>query len=109
MINKLKRKFIIITMSVLTAFVFVIVAVINVINYVEINHQIDRTIDLIQENYGKMPDHNFFPNDNQNSPKREESIMRMRYFTVSFNNGDVSDVTLDKMITLDEEEAKKSQ
>ena len=107
MINKLKRKFIIITMSVLTAFVFVIVAVINVINYVEVNHQIDRTIDLIQENYGKMPDHNFYPNDNQNPPKREESIMRMRYFTVSFNNGDVSDVTLDKMISLDEEEAKK--
>lgn len=106
MISKIKRKFIIITMSVLSAFVFIVVAVINIINYSNINARIDRAIDAIQENYGILPDLTPPHETIRFAPRPDNMIMQTRYFTVSFIDENISNVYLDRSVSIEEAEAK---
>lgn len=105
MINKLKRKFIIVTSLVLFTVFFVVVATMNVVNYCNINDRADNIIDVIANNDGKMPGH-IKPNEHNNDELPGETPFSARFFTVSFSEDEIVNVNLDRIAIIDEEEAK---
>ena len=56
MINKLRKKFIIISMLSVTLVLAVLIAAINIFNYREVIRNADEVLDMLIENNGEMPD-----------------------------------------------------
>lgn len=89
MISRLKRKFIMITMSSLCLVMMLLVGTINVINYNQINQTAEETLRILSENQGRFPDfnHGIAP------PKikrpgfemNEETKFQTRYFLVELD------------------------
>jgi len=89
MINKLKRKFIMITMASLLLVMILLVGTINIINFYRTDQMAEGTLKLLSENQGKFPD---FKKDKL-PPKEprtgfvmnEETKFQTRYFMIELN------------------------
>ena len=110
MINSLRKKFIIFTMLVLSTLFFIIVATINIVNYISINNNADSILDILEDNNGIIPDRkpepNIKPSDKNNPSLDGELSFRSRYFTVTIIDDEVTSINLDRIAMIDEETAK---
>ncbi len=108
MINKLKRKFIILSLTALLALLLVIVAGMNLINYNTVVNESDFVLSMISDNKGHFPD-NLFQEDKKDfgmKPMSPEIPFESRFFTVEFDKNEkvVFADTL-KITAVDEENA----
>ena len=117
MIYKLQRKFILISMISVFIVLSAITVFINISNYININKNASRTIDLILENGGQFPKHpknkdDFKPLSPDNSP---EAPFSTRFFTVStdesgeaeaINTGNIAAISTSEAATLAKEISK---
>lgn len=111
MINKLKRKFIMITMASLLLVMILLVGTINIINFHRMNQIAEGTLQFLSENQGKFPD---FKKDKL-PPKEphtgfvmnEETKFQTRYFMIELDEkgaamkidtGHISAVTSDEAL-----------
>lgn len=88
MIRKLQRKFVLITMLSVVGVLSLIITLINVMNYVNINREVDEITQMLADNNGRFPR----PEHNMNRPAREpemnmteETPYETRYFSVQFS------------------------
>lgn len=89
MINQLKRKFIMITMTSLSLVLMLLVGTINIIIYNQINRTAEETLRILSENQGRFPDFQ----KNMGPPKlkrpgfemNEETRFQTRYFLVELD------------------------
>lgn len=134
MIKRLRRRFITIAMVSIGIVLFIIMATINVANYVSVNTSADERLDLISSFDGTMPKmtgeygykrdtdtnnaNNTLPPDDAEMEEREdfrnnyktlsaETPFDTRYFTVSISSdGSVTEAGLDYIAAVSEEEAE---
>lgn len=110
MIQKLKLKFIILSMTALLVLLTVIVAGMNIINYNSVIEEADSVLSVLSQNRGIFPE--FEPNaigrpDDKLPPHLSpETPYESRYFSVSYNKmGDVVNVDVSKISAIDRENA----
>lgn len=85
MIKKLRRKFIVIAMLSVLVVLGGIIAVINIVNYCQINANADRILDVLVQNQGQFPPRDL-PQKDENKPRLDfspETPYETRYFTVT--------------------------
>ncbi|WP_461205281.1 sensor histidine kinase [Clostridium sp. DL1XJH146] len=103
MIEKLRRKFIFITMGSVIFVITTIMLSINIFNYMEVNNKVNGIIDIIIENEGYFPDTNELENYVYNLSA--ETPFRTRYFTVKINsNNEVIDIYTGKIAAISPED-----
>ena len=117
MINKLRKKFIIISMLSVTLVLAVLIAAINIFNYREVIRNADEVLDMLIENNGEMPDTEpepfgkQFGNQGDGKGKRRGQMSpEMKYETRFFkvildNDGDVSVIDTGKIAAVNSSEA----
>lgn len=108
MIKKLKKRFILIAMLAVTGVMLVLCLTLNILNFVSVNSQLNRTLDSISSNSGsfpppalddKKPDQK--PDDKQD---REKPFMT-RYFVLNYDSdGNLSSSNLDNIAAVTESE-----
>ena len=107
MIKKLRRKFIIIVLSIVFVVISTIISVINVVNYQNIKKETDKIINVLVDNDGKMPLPPFMVPDNSVTELPPETPFQTRYFTVLIaSNGEIS-VNMERVVAITEEQAIK--
>ncbi len=103
MIKKIRYKFILVSMISLTLVITIIIAIINIIGYINITKTADKKLELISNNNGIFPTNKPSfdkKNDKNLSP---EAPFETRYFSVIVHsNGDVYGVNVDKVSVIDE-------
>ncbi len=84
MIQKLRRKFIAITMCSVIVVLGVIMGVVNFVNYQDINRRADERLNILAENDGVFPKPDDFPHGKEPPPRdmSPEAPFDTRYFTV---------------------------
>lgn len=120
MIKILRRKFISIAMLSTSLVLFVIIASINVANYISMNSTLDVRLELIADNGGRFPDFNQAPApsdasipDDTIEPSRKHGIDKetpfdTRYFSVLlYDNGTVSIIDTGKIASVTTEQASE--
>lgn len=120
MIKTLRRKFISIAMLSTALVLFVIIASINVANYISMNSTLDVRLELIADNGGRFPDFNQAPApsdasipDDTVDPNRKHGIDKetpfdTRYFSVLlYDNGTVSIIDTGKIASVTTEQASE--
>lgn len=120
MIKILRRKFISIAMLSTSLVLFVIIASINVANYISMNSTLDVRLELIADNGGRFPDFNQAPAPSDASipdgtiePSRKHGIDKetpfdTRYFSVLlYDNGTVSIIDTGKIASVTTEQASE--
>lgn len=76
MIKKLKKKFVLVSMSIFFVVLFVLALVINIANYIEINKHSNRVLNLLSENDGDFSRQGNFRYDPRETEKfRDESLL----------------------------------
>lgn len=111
MIKKLQRKFIFIATVVITVFIVVLLAAINVANYIDVNDVASQRLEYIVRNQGKIPrdprEDPFESNtdDRFSNGFSPEMPYETRYFTVTFTNDIVTGINLDNIAAIDAETA----
>lgn len=133
MIKKLRRKFILVATAATAVVLFSLVGIINVLNYVTINRSADDRLALLASSGGSflfaIEDHTPPENEesaDENVPEAEgknerpdlpisifdgkhgisrETPFEARYFSVTYENGQVSSVDLSRIATVDGEQA----
>lgn len=92
MINQLKRKFIMITMSSISLVMILLVGAINIINFNQMNETAEETLHILSENQGRFPDFNrgLTPPKNKRLgfEMNEETRFQTRYFLVTLDEED---------------------
>lgn len=88
MINKLRKKFIIIAMGTMTFVLFVIILVINCVNYSSIVSEADKTLKIISDNNGTFPMNN--PTNELVIDKSDETSSLETNNSTSENNSNTS-------------------
>lgn len=99
MIKKLRRRFIGIGMFSIFLVLFLIVGIINTVNFASLNDRINNILNVLGENNGTFP-----PYD-ESLPIEEEDPYAVRYFTVTLNESGVLKVDAEKVVKITEEEA----
>ncbi len=112
MIQKLKLKFIILSMTALLVLLTVIVAGMNIINYSSVIEEADSILSVLSQNKGMFPDFEpnaiGRPNDKLPPHLSPETPYESRYFSISYNEmGDVVNVDVSKISAIDRENAVK--
>lgn len=106
MFNKLRHKFILISMLSLTFVIAVIIMSINIYNYNKVIKSIDNTLDFLIFNNGIFPkdkDDNYHHPADKMSP---EAAFETRYFTVIIaDDGTIKNVNTDKIARIDADDA----
>lgn len=124
MIKKLKRKFILLTMTSLFALLLVIVAGMNIMNYTSVVAEADDILSILTKNGGDFPDiKNIAPDSNGTAPDHTNTITEFtggfgkkhmspevpfesRYFSVQFDSsGSVVFADTGKIAAIDKETA----
>ena len=87
MINRLRRRFIIIAMSSVTLVILLLSLAVNLVNFVSINADLNDMLELICENRGSIPD---FPKGGRPGGRRDfpispETPYSTRYFVIRCN------------------------
>ena len=108
MIKKLQRRFIFVAMGAVVTVLTIIMAIINVSNYLDVISEADRTLSFIEENGGKFPR----PSGEKQKPHIDgmsaEAPFETRFFAVflddegkavSANTGSIAAITTDVAIT----------
>lgn len=110
MIQRLKLKFILLSMTALFVLLTVIVAGMNIINYNSVIEEADSVLSVLSQNRGMFPE--FEPNaigrPNDKLPPKlsPETPYESRYFSVSYNEmGDIVNVDVSKISAIDRENA----
>ncbi len=105
MIERLRRKFILITMGSVIFVIMSIVIALNIFTYIGVDKKIDQVMDIIIENEGHFPIGNELENFVSNlSP---ETPFRTRYFTVIINSDNkIMDIDTGKVAAISSEEGK---
>lgn len=89
---------------------FIIVATINIVNYISINNNADGIIDILEDNNGiipyRKPEPNIKPSDKNNPSLDGELSFRSRYFTVTIIDDEIASINLDRIAMIDEATAK---
>lgn len=102
MISKLRRRFILITVLAVVVFVSLIIAVINVTNFIRVTDTADRILDAIVEGDGHLP-----PVPSQ-GPIDLSTRNNARYFWVKYNsNGSIKEVNTKNVALISDEAAKQ--
>lgn len=92
MINKIRKKFIIIAITSVTLIIVGALSLVTIIAYVRINAQIDSFLVYITQNDGRMYDHkitplaNYWFNDTSWTDDTPDFPYQLRYFSVLVNN-----------------------
>ncbi len=110
MIQRLKRKFILLSMTALLVLLAVIVAGMNIINYNSVIEEADSILSVLSQNRGIFPDFEpnaiGRPNDKLPPHLSPETPYESRYFSVSYNKmGDIVNVDVSKISAIDRENA----
>ncbi len=110
MIEKLKRKFIILSMTALFVLLALIVAGMNIINYNSVIEETDEILSILSQNKGIFPmaDANIGdrPIDKLPPNLSPETPYESRYFSVSYNEmGDLVQVDVSKITAVDTNDA----
>ncbi|MEA4920320.1 MAG: HAMP domain-containing sensor histidine kinase [Clostridiaceae bacterium] len=112
MIKTLQRKFIITAMVAISVLLVVLVGAINAANYMLVDKQSDRLLDMLTDTQGK-------PNPKTNPKNKaqpwsfnfqinEDTAMSARYFTVAFDeDGNVIKVDIGRISSVTQEEARE--
>ncbi|MBE6984160.1 MAG: GHKL domain-containing protein [Ruminococcaceae bacterium] len=81
MIQKLRKKFILISMAAFFSVLLVIISTINIVNYVEVVHEADELLTILSDNHGRFPKE---PNGEKPSPGHmsPETPYESRFFSV---------------------------
>ena len=87
MINRLRRRFIIIAMSSVTLVILLLSLAVNLVNFVSINADLNDMLELICENRGSIPDFpkGGRPGDRRDFPISPETPYSTRYFVIRCN------------------------
>ncbi len=110
MINKLRRRFILIAMASLAAVLILMIGTINLSNFHAIGENAERLIELINQNGGKLPDRGNQPVKPSHSDSRPphlspETPFNTRYFTVTLSAGEVLSADIGMTASMDEASA----
>lgn len=100
MLKKLQRKIICVAMASMSLVLIIIIASININNYININKQADNLLLILKDNNGKFP---FVKDYGKFSP---ETPFATRYFTIIQNDQGTLIINVDKIASVDEEKAK---
>ena len=82
MLQKLRVKFILLTMTLLLLVLAVIMGTVNLLNYRHVLNSADQTLDLLLEGNGRFPDNLFSGNKSINPKMSPELPFESRFFTV---------------------------
>lgn len=106
MIKKLRRKFIIIAMSSVAVVLFLIIGIVNIVNYVQVNKKSDNVIAMLVEGEGQFPSAPPLPDKWHGiSP---ETPFETRFFTATVDgDGNVAFLDLRRIAALSESDARK--
>lgn len=112
MINKLRRKFILISITTVTIIVVGALSLVTIIAYVRINSQIDSFLVYISQNDGRMYEHklpqlnNYWFNDTSWTDDTPDFPYQLRYFSVLVsNNGYVEAINIKNIAAFTQNEA----
>ncbi len=115
MIKRLRKKFILISIVTVTSVLLLLFAGVNIVNLVSVRSKLDKTINMITENSGKMPepaksaDHPGFGQRPFNPVNGErfdkETPFQTRFFVVWFDEDEnVTNYNLDKIAAVETDE-----
>ncbi len=108
MIRKLKIKFVTLAMAALIVLMVVVVATMNIINYISVVEESDMILSVLSENQGNFPKPNGGNNFGNRLPPNmsPETPYESRYFTVVIDeNGNVTNTDISQIISVDRSEA----
>lgn len=98
MMKSLQKKFIRITMLAVTAVMLVLCLSVNIANYVSTQSDLNRTLDMIADHRGTVP-------EKPTGPFTEETPYSTRYFVLRYNDeGVLSDAGLDNIASITEDD-----
>lgn len=106
MIQRLRKKFTLLSMAAFFVVLAVIVSCINVVNYIQTVNQADELLDILSDNKGVFP-----PPVKEKAPLPKhispETPYETRYFSVVINqaSGDVVEVEMSRIISVDRDTA----
>lgn len=105
--KKLKIKFILISMLSVFLVLFIIIGIINIVSYSNINKDADNTLELLISNNGSF---NEIPNQ-KNPPNKRPNMspevpFETRYFTVTLNDTSVISIDTGKIAAISSDDAK---
>lgn len=114
MLNKLRLKFIAVSLAATLVVLTLIVGGINVKNYSAVKKNAERTLQMLAQNGGEFPSKDEKPAPGAEEPPKKndggmspEMPFETRYFTVTLGaNGDVSAVNTKNIAAISEDEAK---
>lgn len=108
MIKKLRIKFIVISISSTILVLFIILGVINLLNYREAVSRTDVVLELLLDNQGRLPRDSYKIARKKNAAITPELSFEARYFSVFISDsGEIEEVDLGKIAAVDEEMAQK--
>lgn len=108
MTKKLKRRFIIFTMTAVTCLLVFIVLAINELNWVMLEHQSDTVLDILVKSEGAFNKMDFNQPPPFSRPMNMDRMRSSRFFIVrSDANGNIKDVNTDQISSIDHETAKR--
>ena len=107
MIKRLRLKFVVVATCVVVAVLGGIIAIINAVNYANLNADADRVLESLSEDRGAMP----IPQDDPKRPDEPMQFMppetrRAGYFTVTVSDGEIKDVNVSMIPQLNETQAE---
>lgn len=106
MIRKLKRKFILLSMTALTLLLAVILVGMNLINYTSVVDEADEILSILSHNKGTFPELGDRPGDKLPPHMSPETPYESRFFSVAFDGvGNVIRADTGRISAVDEEAA----
>lgn len=125
MIRRLRKKFVFVAMIAVAAVLLTIIGIVNIVNYVYLNESADEKLALLAKNGGSFfnegnnefgppgaggpdePDASILPPDFFVGRRwmNEETPYEVRYFSVTYENGELTEVNVRRIASVDEQEA----
>lgn len=106
MIQKLKRRFVALSMTALLVLLCAIIAGMNIVNYTAVVKEADETLELLAANSGTFPDMDFIGGFNRPPGFSPETPYESRYFSILIGpGGTVLQTDTSRIEAIDEEQA----
>ncbi len=107
MTKKLKKRFIIFTMTAVTLLLLFIVLAVNTLNWVMLDRRSDAVLDTLVDSNGAFHKMDFDPPPPFSQPIDMDKMQASRFFIVkSDENGNITDVNIDRISAIDSESAQ---
>lgn len=112
MIEKLRRKFILVTMAIVFLVMFVVLVTLNITNYFHAVERADEILTVLAENDGSFPEEEFLGQGSENEPDSfppnqavsAETPFETRYFTVIANaDREITQIDTTRIRSIDSE------